>query len=75
MGVTTGWGGGISLVRAVGYSRAMDLLLSGRKIDFDEGLSIGYFSEKVSKVTVLACPKLLILFIFNQLSSLFITID
>ena len=57
MCVTTGWGGGISLVRAVGYSRAIDLLLSGRKIDFDEGLSIGYFSEKVSKVTVLACHK------------------
>jgi enoyl-CoA hydratase/carnithine racemase len=49
MGVTTGWGGGVSLVRAVGYPRAIDLLMSGRKLDFHEGTNIGYFNGEVSK--------------------------
>eukprot|EP00088_Acartia_fossae_P037587 TRINITY_DN3879_c0_g1_i2.p1 TRINITY_DN3879_c0_g1~~TRINITY_DN3879_c0_g1_i2.p1 ORF type:complete len:366 (+),score=52.36 TRINITY_DN3879_c0_g1_i2:39-1136(+) len=49
MGVSTGWGGGLSLVRTVGYPVAMDLLISGRKLTFQEGSRIGYFNGEISK--------------------------
>lgn len=49
MGVATGFGGGRCLVRIIGYARALDLLLTGRKLSFEEGLKIGYFDKQVTK--------------------------
>ncbi|MDX1687853.1 MAG: enoyl-CoA hydratase/isomerase family protein [Candidatus Promineifilaceae bacterium] len=41
VGLTTGWGGAGRLVRLVGRSRALELLLSGRDIAADEAQRIG----------------------------------
>ncbi|HEC21879.1 MAG TPA: enoyl-CoA hydratase/isomerase family protein [Chloroflexi bacterium] len=41
MGVTPGWGGARRLYELVGYSRAMDLLLSGRILTAHEALELG----------------------------------
>ena len=41
LGLTTGWGGGGRLVRLVGQSRALALLLGGRSIDAAEAQRIG----------------------------------
>jgi len=49
MGVTTGFGGGRCLVRTVGYPRALDLILTGRKLSFEEGFNFGYFDKQVAK--------------------------
>ncbi|XP_045112571.1 ethylmalonyl-CoA decarboxylase-like [Portunus trituberculatus] len=41
MGVVTGWGGGTRLTRLVHYPTALDLLLTGRKIEAEEAIKIG----------------------------------
>lgn len=41
MAVTPGWGGAGRLFRLIGYSRAMDLLLTGRVVSAQEALSLG----------------------------------
>ena len=41
MGLTTGWGGTARLVRQVGQSRALDLLLTGRAVEAEEAQEIG----------------------------------
>jgi enoyl-CoA hydratase/carnithine racemase len=46
-GLTTGWGGAARLVRLLGQSRAMDLILTGRVIDATEALSIGFIHRLV----------------------------
>ena len=40
MGITTAWGGGQRLLRAVGYSRALDLLTTGRVLSAAEALTL-----------------------------------
>lgn len=42
LGLTTGWGGAARLVRLVGQSRAMDILLRGRTLAAEEALHIGF---------------------------------
>ena len=41
MGLTPGWGAGQRLMQIVGYSRAFEMLASGRRISADEALSLG----------------------------------
>ena len=41
MGLSPGWGGGSRLVRVLGYQKALDLLVSGRKVDAPGALQIG----------------------------------
>lgn len=41
MALTTGWGGAARLVRLVGQSRALELLLTGRAISGEEALRLG----------------------------------
>ena len=41
LNLTTAWGGGIDLVATVGHARALDLLLSARRVGAEEALQIG----------------------------------
>ncbi len=41
LGVTPGWSGGTRLVSILGYTKALELLISGRLIKADEALRIG----------------------------------
>lgn len=45
LGVTTAWGGGIDLVAAIGNRRALDLLISARRLTANEALEIGLFDR------------------------------
>lgn len=47
MGLTPGWGAGQRLLRLVGYSRAMDLLMSGHILRAPELLSLGLVNRVV----------------------------
>jgi len=47
MGVSTGFGGGPGLVDLVGYNRALDLIITGRKLGLEEGLRIGFFDAEL----------------------------
>lgn len=47
MGLTTGWGGAGRLVRLIGQSRALELLLSGRSLPAQEALAIGLLHRLV----------------------------
>ncbi len=49
IGVTTGWGGTYRLVNLVGYNKALELLLSARKIDAKEAKDIGLVNEIYDK--------------------------
>jgi enoyl-CoA hydratase len=42
---TTAWGGGIDLIASVGSERALDLLLSARRLAADEAAAIGLFDR------------------------------
>jgi len=48
MALSTGWGGTARLVRLIGLSRALDLLLTGREFDAQEALDIGFINRVVS---------------------------
>jgi enoyl-CoA hydratase len=41
LNVTTAWGGGIDLIAGIGHQRALDLLLSARRIPATEALNLG----------------------------------
>lgn len=41
LNLTTAWGGGIDLIAAVGQARALDMLLSARRVGAEEALQIG----------------------------------
>lgn len=45
LSVTTAWGGGIDLAATVGDRRALDLLVSGRRVGTAEALSLGLVSQ------------------------------
>ena len=45
LGVTTAWGGGIDLIATAGSGRAMDLLLSARRLTAAEALATGLFDR------------------------------
>ena len=49
MGLCTGFGGGRALVNLVGYNRALDLIISGRKLKPKEGLKLGYFDDELTQ--------------------------
>ncbi len=44
LNVTTAWGGGIDLIAAVGHQRALELLLSARRIPAAEAMKLGLFA-------------------------------
>lgn len=47
-GITTGWGGGERLLRQLGRSRALDLLLTSRTVSAHEGLQLGLIDRVVA---------------------------
>ncbi len=48
MGLCTGFGGSAALVSLIGYTKALDFLLSGRKLNPEEGMRLGYYDATVS---------------------------
>jgi enoyl-CoA hydratase/carnithine racemase len=53
LGLMTDWGGGATLAKLVGASKAIDLLLTARKVSADEALEIGLVNRVVEKDSVL----------------------
>lgn len=49
MGLCTGFGGSAALVNIIGYHKALDFLVSGRKLNSEEGRQLGYFDAAVSE--------------------------
>jgi len=49
LGISTAWGGGQRLLRAVGYARALDLLTTGRVLDADEALALRLVNQVLPK--------------------------
>lgn len=45
LGLTPGWGAGQRLLHLVGYSRALELLITGRIIDANEALQLGLINR------------------------------
>lgn len=54
LAVTPGWGAGQRLLRLVGYSRALDLFISGRIVHADELLGLGLVNRIVETGTAAA---------------------
>jgi enoyl-CoA hydratase len=48
VGIMPGWGGTQRLVRAIGKTRALELILTGEVIDAEEALKMGLVSSVVS---------------------------
>ncbi len=48
MGISTAWGGGQRLLRAIGYSRALELLVTGRVISATDAL--GFRARRVPRI-------------------------
>jgi len=57
MGIMTSWGGGKRLVRTIGKSKALMLMLTGEIISSQEGVSIGLVDRIVEKNEVLSEAK------------------
>jgi enoyl-CoA hydratase/carnithine racemase len=47
VGLTTGWGGAARLVRLIGQSKAMELMMTGRSFDAQEALAFGLIHRLV----------------------------
>lgn len=45
VGVTPGWSGGSRLVHTIGYAKALDVLLSGRLLNANELMKIGFVNH------------------------------
>jgi len=57
MGIMTSWGGGKRLVRTVGRSKALLLMLTGDIISAEEALDLGLVDTVVEKIEVLPTAK------------------
>lgn len=57
MGIMSSWGGGKRLVRTLGKSRALMLMLTGDIISAEEALTIGLVDKVVEKIEVLQTAK------------------
>ena len=57
MGIMTSWGGGKRLVRTVGKSKALKLLLTGDIVSAKEALELGLVDQLVEKTEVLPAAK------------------
>jgi enoyl-CoA hydratase/carnithine racemase len=57
MAVTPGWGGAERLLRVVGYSRALDLLLTGRVLNALEAEHIGLVDRVTTNGEALAAAQ------------------
>jgi len=55
LGIITGWGGTQRLPRLVGMSRALEILLTGRRISGKEALEIGLVNQTGEPVLDYAC--------------------
>lgn len=53
MGLTPGWGAGQRLLRLVGYSRALDILLRGQAMQAEELVALGLVNQVVTAGTAL----------------------
>ena len=54
MGVVTGWGGGVRVLRLLGRSRALELLLTADRIDAAEDLRVGLVESVVAPERLMA---------------------
>lgn len=59
LGISTAWGGGQRLLRAVGYARALDLLTSGRVLDAAEALALRLVNQVVPEGEALSAAQAL----------------
>ncbi len=57
LGIVTAWGGGQRLLRAVGYSRALDLLATGRVLAPDEAFALRLVNKVVPAGQALAAAR------------------
>src|SRR5690606_24666002 len=48
VGLVPGGGGTQLLVRRIGWSRAADLIFTGRRVDVDEGVRLGFVDRSVA---------------------------
>lgn len=54
LGLMPDWGGGVALARLVGPGRAADLILTGRRVDAEEALRLGFANRVSAKGQCLA---------------------
>jgi enoyl-CoA hydratase/carnithine racemase len=55
LGIITGWGGTQRLPRLIGMSRALEILLTARRVESDEALAMGLVNQTGDPVLEYAC--------------------